>query len=136
MTAHLTSPDRVSHAQKAAAGAGIDALLVTPGPGPALADRLRRAAAGAADLPGPACRRASRSWWRPVSRCRRCWRRPVRDLDVEVVGWGETDDPYAADRRPAGTPAAGGAGQPDVGRAGAADARRPARRRAVPGVRT
>ena len=32
MTAHLTSPDRVSHAQKAAAGAGVDALLVTPGP--------------------------------------------------------------------------------------------------------
>jgi len=32
MTAHLTSPDRVSHAQKAAAGVGVDALLVTPGP--------------------------------------------------------------------------------------------------------
>ena len=34
-------------------------------PRPALADRLRRAAAGAADLPGAARRRASRSWWRP-----------------------------------------------------------------------
>src|SRR3954464_1027747 len=32
MTGHLTSPDRVSHAQKAAAEAGLDALLVTPGP--------------------------------------------------------------------------------------------------------
>jgi len=32
MTGHLTSPDRVSHAQKAAADAGLDALLVTPGP--------------------------------------------------------------------------------------------------------
>ena len=32
MTGHLTSPDRVSRARKAAADAGIDALLITPGP--------------------------------------------------------------------------------------------------------
>ena len=32
MTGHLTSPDRVSRARKAAANAGIDALLITPGP--------------------------------------------------------------------------------------------------------
>ena len=32
MTGHLTSPDRVSHAQKSTAEAGLDALLVTPGP--------------------------------------------------------------------------------------------------------
>src|SRR4029079_14490695 len=31
MTGHLTSPDRVSHAQKAAVEAGLGALLVTPG---------------------------------------------------------------------------------------------------------
>ena len=78
-----------------------------PGPGPALADRLRRAAAGAAHLPGAARRRASRSSWRPASRCRRSQASPVRDLGVEVRGLGRDRRPVRRGRRPAGIAGAG-----------------------------
>src|SRR6185295_12967100 len=94
MTGHLTSPDRVSHAQKAAAEAGLDALLVTPGPDlrwltgyDALPlERLTclvLPAAGEAFLVAPRLEVPA------------VLASPVPGLDVEVVGWGETDDPYA-----------------------------------------
>ncbi len=94
MTARAVSPDRLSHARKAAADAGLDAVLVTPGPDlrwltgyealplerltclvlPAdgdpflVAPRLEVPAAEASAVPG---------------------------LGIEVLGWDETDDPYA-----------------------------------------
>ena len=94
MTARAVSPDRLSHARDAAAAADIDALLVTPGPDlrwltgyealplerltclvlPAdgapylVAPRLEVPAVEASAVPG---------------------------LGIEVLGWGETDDPYA-----------------------------------------
>jgi Xaa-Pro aminopeptidase len=99
MTARSVSPDRMSHARKAAAEAGVDALLVTPGPDlrwltgyqalplerltclvlPAdgdpflVAPGLEVPAVEASGLPS---------------------------LGVEVIGWQETQDPYAvvADR--------------------------------------
>ncbi len=94
MTGHLTSPDRVSHAQKAAADAGIDALLVTPGPDlrwltgyDALPlERLTCLVLPASGAPFMVA---------PGLEVPAVLASPVRDLDVEVVGWGETDDPYA-----------------------------------------
>jgi Xaa-Pro aminopeptidase len=104
MTAHLTSPDRVSHAQKAAAGAGVDALLVTPGPdlrGLTGYDALPLERLTCLVLPadGPAFMLA------PGLEVPSVLASPVRDLDVEVVGWGETDDPYAVIAARLGSPA-------------------------------
>ena len=104
MTAHLTSPDRVSHAQKAAAGAGVDALLVTPGPDLRWLtgyDALPRERLTCLFLPadGPAFMLA------PGLEVPAVLASPVRDLDVEVVGWGETDDPYAVIAARLGSPA-------------------------------
>ena len=106
MTGHLTSPDRVSRARKAAADAGIDALLVTPGPDlrwltgyDALPlERLTclvLPADGAAFMVAPGLEVPA------------VLASPVRDLDVEVVGWGETDDPYAVIADRLGSPGAG-----------------------------
>jgi Xaa-Pro aminopeptidase len=94
MTGHLTSPDRVSHAQKAAAEAGVDALLVTPGPDlrwltgyDALPlERLTCLVVPAVGEPFLVA---------PGLEVPAVLASPVKDLDVEVVGWGETDDPYA-----------------------------------------
>src|SRR4029079_9251248 len=94
MTGHLTSPDRVSHAQKAAADAGLDALLVTPGPDlrwltgyDALPlERLTCLVVPAAGEPFLVA---------PRLEAPAVLASPVQRLDVEVVGWGETDDPYA-----------------------------------------
>jgi Xaa-Pro aminopeptidase len=102
MTTAPVSPDRMSHARKAAAAAGLDALLVTPGPDlrwltgyealplerltclvlPADADPFLVAPG----LEVPAVEASA-----------------VPSLGVEVVGWGETEDPYAvvAGRLPA-----------------------------------
>jgi Xaa-Pro aminopeptidase len=104
MTAHLTSPDRVSHAQKAAAGAGIDALLVTPGPDLRWltgydALPLERLTCLVLPADGPAFMLA------PGLEVPAVLASPVRDLDVEVVGWGETDDPYAVIAGRLGSPA-------------------------------
>jgi Xaa-Pro aminopeptidase len=94
MTGHLTSPDRVSHAQKAAAEAGLDALLVTPGPDlrwltgyDALPlERLTCLVVPAAGEPFLVA---------PGLEVPAVLASPVKDLDVEVVGWAETEDPYA-----------------------------------------
>jgi Xaa-Pro aminopeptidase len=104
MTAHLTSPDRVSHAQKAAAGAGVDALLVTPGPDLRWltgydALPLERLTCLVLPADGPAFMLA------PGLEVPSVLASPVRDLDVEVVGWGETDDPYAVIPARLGSPA-------------------------------
>jgi Xaa-Pro aminopeptidase len=94
MTAHPASADRLSHVRKAVADAGLGALLLTPGPDLRwltgyealplerltclvltadaepflLAPRLEVPAVEAAGVPG---------------------------LGIDVVGWGETEDPYA-----------------------------------------
>jgi len=104
MTAHLTSPDRVSHAQKAAAGVGVDALLVTPGPDLRWltgydALPLERLTCLVLPADGPAFMLA------PGLEVPAVLASPVRDLDVEVVGWGETDDPYAVIAARLGSPA-------------------------------
>jgi len=104
MTAHLSSPDRVSHAQKAAAGAGVDALLVTPGPDLRWltgydALPLERLTCLVLPADGPAFMLA------PGLEVPAVLASPVRDLDVEVVGWGETEDPYAVIAARLGSPA-------------------------------
>jgi Xaa-Pro aminopeptidase len=94
MTGHLTSPDRVSHAQKAAADAGLDALLVTPGPDlrwltgyDALPlERLTCLVVPAAGEPFLVA---------PGLEVPAVLASPVHGLDVDVIGWGETEDPYA-----------------------------------------
>jgi Xaa-Pro aminopeptidase len=104
MTAHLTSPDRVSHAQKAAAAAGVDALLLTPGPDLRWltgydALPLERLTCLVLPADAPAFMLA------PGLEVPAVLASPVRDLDVEVVGWGETDDPYAVIAARLGSPA-------------------------------
>jgi Xaa-Pro aminopeptidase len=94
MTGHLTSPDRVSHAQKAAAEAGLDALLVTPGPDLRWltgydALPLERLTCLVVPVEGEPFMLA------PGLEVPAVLASPVQDLDVEVVGWGETDDPFA-----------------------------------------
>jgi Xaa-Pro aminopeptidase len=94
MTGHLTSPDRVSHAQKAAADAGVDALLVTPGP-----DLRWLTGYDALPLERLTClvlpADGAPFMVAPGLEVPAVLASPVRDLDVEVVGWGETEDPYA-----------------------------------------
>jgi Xaa-Pro aminopeptidase len=103
MTAHLTSPDRVSHAQKAAAGAGVDALLVTPGP-----DLRWLTGYDALPLERLTClvlpADGAPFMVAPGLEVPAVLASPVRDLDVEVVGWGETEDPYAVIAARLGTP--------------------------------
>jgi Xaa-Pro aminopeptidase len=94
MTDHLTSPDRVSHAQKSAADAGLDALLVTPGP-----DLRWLTGYDALPLERLTClvvpAAAGPFLVAPRLEVPAVLASPVSGLDVEVVGWGETDDPYA-----------------------------------------
>jgi Xaa-Pro aminopeptidase len=94
----------VSHAQKAAAGAGVDALLVTPGPDLRWltgydALPLERLTCLVLPADGPAFMLA------PGLEVPAVLASPVSDLDVEVVGWGETDDPYAVIAARLGSPA-------------------------------
>jgi Xaa-Pro aminopeptidase len=84
----------VSHAQKAAAEAGLDALLVTPGPDlrwltgyDALPlERLTCLVLPAAGEPFLVA---------PGLEVPAVLASPVKDLEVKVIGWAETDDPYA-----------------------------------------
>jgi Xaa-Pro aminopeptidase len=86
--------DRLTRARDAAAAAGIDALLVSPGPDLAYltgydAKPLERLtclvlpAQGEPRLVAPGLERAA------------ALASPVADLGIEVVTWGERDDPYA-----------------------------------------
>jgi len=104
MTSHLTSPDRVSHAQKVAAGAGVDALLVTPGPDlrwltgyDALPlERLTCLVLPAETVGDPFM--VAPGLEVPAVQASAAGR-----LGLDVVGWGELDDPYGviAGRLPA-----------------------------------
>jgi Xaa-Pro aminopeptidase len=94
MTGHLVSPERLSHARKAAADAGLDALLVTPGPDLRWltgydALPLERLTCLVLPADGEAFLVA------PGLEVPAVHASPVGTLEVEVVGWGETDDPYA-----------------------------------------
>jgi Xaa-Pro aminopeptidase len=95
MTGHLTSPDRLSQASKAAAEAGIDALLLTPGP-----DLRWLTGYDALPLERLTCLVVPASgepfMVAPALEVPAVLASPVKDLDVEVIGWGETEDPYAA----------------------------------------
>lgn len=94
MTGHLTSPDRLSHARKAAGDAGVDALLVTPGP-----DLRWLTGYDALPLERLTClvvpAAADPFLVAPRLEVPAVLASPVPGLDVEVLGWGETDDPYA-----------------------------------------
>ncbi|HVF20487.1 MAG TPA: Xaa-Pro peptidase family protein [Mycobacteriales bacterium] len=94
MTADLFPPDRLARAQQATADAGLDALLVTPGADlryltgyDALPlERLTclvLPASGAATLVVPTLERP------------RAVESPAGKLGIEVIGWGETEDPFA-----------------------------------------
>ncbi|HVE64178.1 MAG TPA: Xaa-Pro peptidase family protein [Mycobacteriales bacterium] len=93
MTSDLFPPDRLARAQQAMAGAGLDALLVTPGADlryltgyDALPlERLTclvLPAAGAATLVVPRLERP------------RAVESPAGALGIEVIGWDETEDPF------------------------------------------
>lgn len=94
MTGHLTSPERLSHARKAAADEGIDALLVTPGP-----DLRWLTGYDALPLERLTClvlpADGEPFMVAPALEVPAVLSSAVPSLDVEVVGWGETDDPYA-----------------------------------------
>jgi Xaa-Pro aminopeptidase len=96
MTASVVSPERLSHARAAAAAAGLDALLLTPGPDlrwltgyDALPLERLTALVLPADRTGEPFLVAPRLEVPAVEAS------AVPGLGVEVVGWGETDDPYA-----------------------------------------
>jgi Xaa-Pro aminopeptidase len=93
MTGHLVSPDRLSHTQRAAADAGLDALLVTPGP-----DLRWLTGYDALPLERLTClvllSDGDPFMVAPGLEVPAVQASPVGDLGVEVVGWGETEDPY------------------------------------------
>ncbi len=103
MAGHLVSPDRLSHARKVAAAAGLDALLVTPGP-----DLRWLTGHDALPLERLTClvlpTDGDPFLVAPVLELPSVQASPVGRSDVEVVGWGETDDAYAvvAGRLPPG----------------------------------
>lgn len=94
MTGHLVSPDRLSHTRKAAVELGIDALLVTPGP-----DLRWLVGYDALPLERLTClvlpADSDPFLVAPGLEVPAVQASPVGALDVEVVGWAETDDPYA-----------------------------------------
>ncbi len=94
MTAELFPPDRLARAQQATADAGLDALLITPGADlryltgyDALPlERLTclvLPASGDATLVVPGLERP------------RAVESPAGKLGIEVIGWSETEDPFA-----------------------------------------
>ena len=94
MTRPAFSPDRLAQARKAAAEAGIDALLVTPGP-----DLRWLTGYDALPLERLTClvlaAEADPFLVAPGLEVPAVLASPVGGLDIEVVGWGETEDPYA-----------------------------------------
>jgi Xaa-Pro aminopeptidase len=98
MTSALFPPDRLGRAAEAAAAAGLDALLVTPGADlryltgyDALA--MERLTCLVVPRTGPATLVVPRLE-RP-----RAQASPAGVLGIEVVGWDETEDPYAVTAR-------------------------------------
>ncbi|MDQ1617280.1 MAG: hypothetical protein QOJ60_3219 [Actinomycetota bacterium] len=102
MTGHVTDPDRLSQAAKAAGAANLDALLVTPGPDLRWltgydALPLERLTALVVDASGAPFLVAPRLEVPAVLAS------PAGGLGIEVLGWEETEDPYSliASRLPA-----------------------------------
>lgn len=109
----LYPPDRLARAQQAAGAAGLDALLITPG-----ADLryltgydalpLERLTCLVLPSSGPAALVV------PALERPRSDASPVAALGIDIVGWGETEDPFALaagllrDALGGGTPAAVG----------------------------
>ena len=95
MTRPAISPDRLSHARKAAAEAGLDALLVTPGP-----DLRWLTGYDALPLERLTCLVVPADGdpflVAPGLEVPAVLASPAGALGIDVVGWGETDDPYAA----------------------------------------
>ncbi|MFJ6698311.1 M24 family metallopeptidase [Streptomyces sp. NPDC091272] len=95
MSAHpLYTADRLDRAAKAAAAAGLDALLVGPG-----ADLRFLTGYDALPLERLTCLvlPASRDAFLVVPALERpaALASPAGDLGIEIVGWGESEDPYA-----------------------------------------
>lgn len=92
--AELYPPDRIARAQQAAGAAGLDALLVTPGPDLRYltgyeALPLERLTCLVVPAEGEAFLVA------PQLEVPAALASPVGGLGIEVAGWGETEDPYA-----------------------------------------
>ena len=120
---------RLAAVREATAAAGLDALLLTPRPRSALCDRLRRAAAGAAHLPG-AARRGRAVPVVPRLELPAAEHSPGAAARHRVRPLGRDRRPLRARRRAAGAgPRPVGAGRPHVG-----DAGRCAFRDALPGA--
>jgi len=94
MTARAVSPDRLSHARKAVAGAGLDALLITPGP-----DLRWLTGYEALPLERLTClvlpADGEPFLVAPQLEVPSVEASAVPSLGIEVVGWAETEDAYA-----------------------------------------
>ncbi len=94
MAQHITSPDRLARVQVAAAEAGIDAVLVTPGP-----DLRWLAGYDALPLERLTClvlpAEGAPFMVAPGLEVPAVQASPAGRLDLDVVGWAELDDPYA-----------------------------------------
>jgi Xaa-Pro aminopeptidase len=95
MTRHATSIDRLSQVREASARADIDVLLITPGPDLRWltgydALPLERLTCLVLPADGEAFLVAPRLEVPAVQAS------PVATLDLDVLGWEETDDPYTA----------------------------------------
>jgi Xaa-Pro aminopeptidase len=95
MSRRVVSPDRLSHARKAVAEAGLDALLVTPGP-----DLSWLTGYEALPLERLTClvlRPDGEPFLvAPGLEVPAVEASPVPSLGIEVVGWAETESPYVA----------------------------------------
>ncbi|HSV67330.1 MAG TPA: Xaa-Pro peptidase family protein [Mycobacteriales bacterium] len=114
----LYAPDRLARARQAAADAGLDALLITPG-----ADLRYLTGYAAMPLERLTCLVLPVAG-EPVLVVPRLERpaalvSPVAGLGIEVLGWDETDDPYALVahllRAALGRPAASGSAATRIG---------------------
>jgi Xaa-Pro aminopeptidase len=103
MTPRAVSPDRLSHTRKAAAEAGFDALLVTPGP-----DLRWLTGYEALPLERLTClvlpADSEPFLVAPGLEVPAVEASAVPSLGIEVVGWGETEDPYAVVAARLGSP--------------------------------
>jgi Xaa-Pro aminopeptidase len=91
----LYPPDRLGAAQRATAAAGLDALLITPG-----ADLRYLTGYQAMPMERLTCLVVPASGDPllvvPLLERPAALASPVRQLGIEVLGWGETEDPFAA----------------------------------------
>jgi Xaa-Pro aminopeptidase len=101
MSMTLFPPDRLTRAAAAAERAGLDALLVTPG-----ADLRYLTGYDALPLERLTClvlrRDGAATLVVPALEHPRAQASPAGALGIDIVGWNETDDPYALTARLAG----------------------------------